>query len=157
MYERIVTVTGNGVKEQKSISQNRDKHRRCYCQCGGFNGTPGKIIAGGPMTGITQFSLDTPIAKGVTGIIVLTEEEVKPVKVSPCIKCGKCVEACPVHLLPLTISAYSLQDKYDEAEEYNALACIECGSCSYVCPAKRPLTESIAHAKREIKSKRKKS
>mgnify|MGYP000889349511 CR=1 FL=1 len=158
LYERIVTVTGNGVKEPKNLLVKIGTSiGDVIAQCGGFNGTPGKIIAGGPMTGITQFSLDTPIAKGVTGIIVLTEEEVKPVKVSPCIKCGKCVEACPVHLLPLTISAYSLQDKYDEAEEYNALACIECGSCSYICPAKRPLTESIAHAKREIKSKRKKS
>ncbi|NLY44895.1 MAG: electron transport complex subunit RsxC [Tissierella sp.] len=158
LYERVVTVTGNGLKEPKNLMVKIGTSiGDLIAQCGGFKGTPGKIIAGGPMTGFTQFTLDTPITKGVTGIIVLTEEEAAPVKTSPCIKCGKCVEACPAYLLPLTISAYSLKDMYDEAESYNALACIECGSCSYICPAKRPLTESIAHAKREITAQRKKS
>ena len=158
LYERIVTVTGNGVKEPKNLLVKIGTSiGDLIAQCGGFNGAPGKIIAGGPMTGYTQFTLDTPITKGVTGIIVLTEVEAAPVKITPCIKCGKCVEACPAFLQPLTISAYSLKDMYDQADSYNALACIECGSCSYLCPAKRPLTESIAHAKREITAQRKKS
>lgn len=158
LYERVVTVTGSGIKEPKNLLVKIGTSiGDIITQCGGFNGRPGKIIAGGPMTGYTQFTLDTPITKGVTGIIVLTEEEAQPVKTTPCIKCGKCVEGCPAFLLPLTISAYSLKDKYEEAESYHALACIECGSCSYICPAKRPLTESIAHAKREITARRKKS
>ncbi len=158
LYERVVTLTGNGIKEPKNLLVKIGTSiGDLIAQCGGFNGTPGKIIAGGPMTGYTQFTLDTPITKGVTGIIVLTEEEARPEKTTPCIKCSKCVEACPAFLLPLTISACSLKEKYDEAESYNALACIECGSCSYICPAKRPLTESIAHAKREITARRKKS
>lgn len=158
LYERVVTVTGDGVKEPKNLLVKIGTSiGDLIAQCGGFNGRPGKIIAGGPMTGYTQFTLDTPITKGVTGIIVLTEAEAAPVKTTPCIKCGKCVEVCPAFLLPLTISAYSLKDMYDQADSYNALACIECGSCSYTCPAKRPLTESIAHAKREITAQRKKS
>lgn len=158
LYERVVTVTGDGVKEPKNLLVKIGTSiGDLVAQCGGFNGTPGKIIAGGPMTGYTQFTLDTPITKGVTGIIVLSEAEAVPVKMTPCIKCGKCAEVCPAFLMPLTISAYSLKDMYDEADSYNALACIECGSCSYVCPAKRPLTESIGHAKREITSQRKKS
>lgn len=157
-YERVITITGNGIKEPKNLLVKIGTSIGDIIeQCGGFNGSPGKIIVGGPMTGYTQFTLDTPVTKGVTGIIVLTEAEAAPTKTTPCIKCGKCVEACPAYLMPLTISAYSLKDKYDEAEEYNALACIECGTCSYLCPAKRPLTESIAHAKREIVAKRKKS
>ncbi|MDR7870288.1 MAG: electron transport complex subunit RsxC [Tissierellaceae bacterium] len=158
LYERVVTVTGNGVKEPKNLLVKIGTSIGDLIeQCGGFNGNPGKIIAGGPMTGFTQFTLDTPITKGVTGIIVLTEAEAAPSKTTPCIKCGKCVEVCPAFLQPLTISAYSLKDRYENAEAYNALACIECGSCSYICPAKRPLTESIAHAKRQITARRKKS
>lgn len=157
-YERVVTVTGNGIKEPKNLLVKIGTTIGDLIeQCGGFKGKPGKIIAGGPMTGFTQFALETPITKGTTGIIVMTEEEAAPVKASPCIKCGKCLEVCPVKLEPLYISAYSLKDRFDESEKLNALACIECGSCSYICPAKRPLTESIVHAKREITAKRKKS
>ncbi len=158
LYERLVTITGNGVKEPKNLMVKIGTSiGDLISQCGGFNGTPGKIIAGGPMTGYTQFTLDAPITKGVTGVIVLTEEEAAPYKTTPCIRCGKCVEVCPAFLEPITISAYSLKDRYEEAEKFNALDCIECGSCSYICPAKRPLTESIAHAKREITASRKKS
>ena len=126
-------------------------------QCGGFKGKPGKIIAGGPMTGIAQYTLDAPIVKEVSGIVVFTEEEVKIDKVQPCIKCGKCIEVCPVFLEPLYISAYSLVGNMEMAEKYDALACVSCGSCSYACPSKRPLKESINHAQNEIKSNRKKS
>ncbi len=158
LYERVVTVTGNGIKEPKNLLVKIGTPIKDLIeQCGGFNGKPGKIVLGGPMTGYTQFSLDTPSTKGVAGIIVLSEEEVKPEKVLPCIKCGKCVEVCPVFLEPLFISAYSLMNRFEDAEKLHALSCIECGSCSYICPSKRPLTEAIAHAKKEIKAKRKKS
>ena len=157
-YERVVTITGNGVKEPKNLLVKIGTSIGDLIeQCGGFNGNPGKIIVGGPMTGFTQFTLDTPITKGATGIIVLTEEESAPVKITPCIRCGECVTKCPAFLEPITISNYSLKDMYEEAETSYALACIECGTCSYTCPAKRPLAESIAHAKREIKASRKKS
>ena len=112
---------------------------------------------GGPMMGLSQFSIDVPIIKGTSGILVLTEEEVKPQKISPCIKCGQCLEVCPVHLQPLYISAYALKDKFEGAEKYGALDCVECGACSFICPSKRPLVESIRFAKREILGKRKKS
>lgn len=158
LYERVITVTGKGVKEPKNLLVKIGTPiGELIKQCGGFNGKPGKIIAGGPFTGIAQFSLDTPVVKATSGIIVFTEEEAKVEKVLPCIKCAKCVEVCPVYLQPLFISAYALKDNIEMAEKYDALACISCGSCSYVCPSKRPLTESIDYAKNEIKSKRKKS
>lgn len=157
-YERIITVTGSGIKTPKNLMVKIGTTiGDIIGQCGGFNGTPAKIISGGPMTGITQFDLDTPVIKATCGILVLNEDEVNKEKVMPCIKCGKCVEICPVFLEPLFISANSLKDRFDEAEALNALSCIACGSCSFVCPAKRPLTESIVHAKREINKKRKKS
>lgn len=155
LYERVVTVTGNGVNEPKNLlAKIGTPIGDLIEQCGGFKGKPGKIIAGGPMTGIALHSLESPIIKETTGIIVLSEEEVKIDKVEPCIKCGECVSVCPVFLEPLYISAYSLKGNMEMANEYNALACVSCGSCSYVCPSKRPLTESINHAQNEIKSKR---
>lgn len=156
LYERVITVTGNGIVEPKNLLVKiGTRIGDVISQCGGFKGKPGKIVAGGPMTGYSQFTLDTPISKGTTGIIVFTEEETKPVKALPCIKCGKCIEVCPIYLEPLYISINALNDRFEAAESLDALACIECGSCSYICPAKRPLTESIVYAKREIKSSRK--
>jgi electron transport complex protein RnfC len=158
LYERVITVTGKGVKEPKNLLVKIGTTiGELIEQCGGFNGKPGKILVGGPMTGIAQFSLDTPITKATSGILVLTEEEARADKVLPCIKCGKCVEVCPVYIQPLYISAYALKDNIEAAENYDAMACISCGSCSYVCPSKRPLTESIQYVRKEIKSRRKKS
>lgn len=158
LYERVITVTGNGVKEPKNLLVKIGTTIGDLIeQCGGFNGKPGKIIAGGPMTGMAQFSLDTPVIKTTCGILVLTEEESKAEKVLACIKCGACVNVCPTYLQPLFISAYALKDNFDMADKYDALACISCGSCTFVCPSKRPLTESIVHARNEIKAKRKKS
>ncbi|MDR7857050.1 electron transport complex subunit RsxC [Tissierella sp.] len=158
LYERVVTVTGNGIKEPKNIVVKiGTKFQEVIDQCGGFNGTPGKIIMGGPMMGLAQFSTDVPVIKGSGGILVLTEEEALAEKVSPCIKCGKCLEVCPVTLQPLHISAHALKKNFEGAERFNALDCVECGACSFICPAKRPLVESIRFAKREILAKRKKS
>ncbi|TJX14790.1 electron transport complex subunit RsxC [Tissierella creatinini] len=158
LIERVVTITGSGVKNPKNLLVKIGTTiGECIEQCGGFNGKPGKIIAGGPMTGTALFTLDTPVTKGTTGILVMTEEETKVDKVLPCIKCGKCLEVCPAYLQPLYISAYSLKDNMEMAKKYDAESCISCGSCSYVCPSKRPLAESIEHAKSEIKARRKKS
>jgi len=117
----------------------------------------GKVIAGGPMMGIAQYSVDIPVIKGTSGILILTEEEAKLPEPSNCIRCGKCVNVCPINLMPLLISSYSLLDRFDKAEEMNAMDCIECGSCSFICPAKRPLVDSIRVAKREITAQRKKA
>ncbi|WP_077366919.1 electron transport complex subunit RsxC [Anaerosalibacter sp. Marseille-P3206] len=158
LYERIVTVTGKGIMEpQNLIVKIGTSFNEVIEQCGGYKGTPGKLIMGGPMMGLSQFTDEIPVIKGTSGILILTEEEVKPQPVAPCIKCGKCVQVCPVHLQPLYISKFSLNKKYDKAEESRALDCIECGSCSFICPAKRPLVESIRVAKREIIAKRKKA
>ena len=158
LYERIVTVTGNGIKEpQNLVVKIGTSFKEVIEQCGGYNGNPGKVIMGGPMMGLSQFTDDIPVIKGTSGILILTEEEARPKPVSPCIRCAKCVEVCPVHLQPLYISKFSLNNRFDKAEEFRALDCIECGSCSFICPAKRPLVESIRVAKREIIAKRKKA
>lgn len=158
LIERIVTITGAGVSNPKNlIVKIGTSFREVIEQCGGLKANVGKIIAGGPMMGITQFSLDIPVIKGTSGILVLSEEEARLPEPSNCIRCGKCVETCPINLMPVNISAYSLANRHDLAEAANAMDCIECGSCSFVCPAKRPLVDSIRVSKREILARRKKA
>lgn len=158
LIERIVTITGQGVNSPKNlIVKIGTSFKEVIEQCGGLKGKIGKIIAGGPMMGITQFSLDIPVIKGTSGILVLSEEEARLPEPSNCIRCGKCVEVCPINLMPVNISACSLANRHEQAEALNAMDCIECGSCSFVCPAKRPLVDSIRVSKREILARRKKA
>lgn len=158
LVERIVTITGEGIKNPKNmLIKIGTSFMEVVDQCGGFKGNPQKIIAGGPMMGIAQFNLDVPVIKGTSGILILGEEESRLPEATNCIRCGKCVGVCPINLMPASLSAYSLLNNFAQAESLNAMDCIECGSCSFVCPAKRPLVESIRLAKREIVAKRKKA
>ena len=158
LYERVVTVTGKGIAEPKNVlARIGTPFGELIRQCGGFSAKPGKIISGGPMMGIAQFTLDAPIIKGSGGILVIPAEDVKEEPVLPCIKCGKCIEVCPSRLQPLFISAYALKNNSEMSDKYFALSCVECGACSFICPAKRPLAESIKNIKKEIIAKRKKS
>jgi electron transport complex protein RnfC len=158
LIERAVTVTGRGIKEPANLMVRiGTPFSQLIDECGGFADKPGKVIMGGPMMGIAQYSLDVPVIKGTSGILVLTEEEAQAPQVQVCIRCARCVEACPMDLLPLYISRYALAGMYDKAEQYNAMDCIECGCCSFECPAKRPLVESIRLAKRAIAANRRKA
>ncbi len=157
LVERVCTVTGKGIKSPKNIRFKVGTPLKALIDfCDGYNGTPGKILLGGPMMGVAQFSDVLPAMKNTSGILVFSEEEAKLPEASACIKCGKCVSTCPIHLQPIQISAYTLMHDYDKAAKYNALDCIECGSCSYICPAKRPLLQTIRVAKREILARKKK-
>ncbi len=157
VMERVVTLTGDALMEPKNlISKVGTPFNELIAQAGGFKGEPGKIIMGGPMMGFAQYSIDVPTMKGTSGILCLTKEEAEAKETTACIKCGRCLKVCPVHLQPLYISAYAMKDMFDMAEKYSALDCVECGSCSFICPAGRPLVESIRLAKREILASRKK-
>ncbi|MFZ5965944.1 MAG: electron transport complex subunit RsxC [Bacillota bacterium] len=158
LIERIATITGKGIKEPKNLLiKIGTSFKEIIEQCGGYNGTPGKLIMGGPMMGLAQYSDEIPAIKGTSGILVLSPEEARLPEPKPCIRCGKCVEICPAFIQPLYISAYSLQNMHETAEKYNALDCIECGSCSFICPSKRPLLQSIRVSKREIIAKKRKT
>lgn len=158
LYERMMTLTGRAIANpQNLIVKIGTPLEEVIAQAGGFKGTPGKVIMGGPMMGIAQPMLDTYTIKGMGGLLALTQEEAKAPVVSNCINCARCIEACPVFLEPLQIEKAASNNNYDRAEQFRALDCVECGSCSYVCPAKRPLVESIRLAKREIRAKMQKS
>ncbi len=155
--ERIVTVTGPGVAEPANLLVKVGTMvSEVISQCGGLKENARKVILGGPMMGLAQTTMEMPVIKGTSGILVLTDEEVKIQEIKPCIRCGRCVEVCPVNIVPLTIGSATEKGLLDKAEAYYAVDCIECGCCSYICPAKRPLTQWIRMSKGEILAKRKK-
>lgn len=159
LIERVTTVTGSCIGEPKNlITKVGTLVSEIIEQCGGFKEDKklGKVIMGGPMMGIAQYTIDIPTNKGTSGILCLDEEESRTPKPQNCIRCGKCVDVCPAFLQPLYVSAYALKNDFENAEKYRALDCIECGSCSFVCPARRPLLQSCRNAKREIIAKRRK-
>lgn len=157
LIERVVTVTGKGVKEPKNVLVPiGTSFSYIIDQCGGLNGDVIKVINGGPMMGLAQYTLDVPVIKGTSGILLITPDDVQLSEERPCIRCAKCVDACPINLMPLMMNAYSQNQDYEECEQLNVLDCIECGSCSYVCPAKKPLMQNIRIAKREVIKKRQK-
>ncbi len=159
LIERITTVTGSCIVEPKNlVTRVGTLVSEIIDQCGGLKVDKkiGKIIIGGPMMGLAQYTVDIPINKGASGILCLDEQESKIPKPQSCLRCGKCLDVCPAFLQPLYISAYSLKNDYENAESYRVLDCIECGSCSFICPARRPLLQSIRNAKREIIASKKK-
>jgi len=157
LIERITTITGSAIANpQNLLIKIGTTFKDIIDQCGGFKEEAGKVIMGGPMMGLTQYTLEVPVTKGASGILCLNKKDATLPEPKNCIRCGKCVDICPAFIQPLYISAHSLKYNFDKAEEYRALDCIECGSCSFICPAKRPLLQSIRVAKREIVAKKRK-
>ncbi len=155
LIERIVTVTGPAVAEPKNLRVRvGTPYSHLVERCGGLTGDPAKIIMGGPMMGTAQLSLDVPITRGASGILLFTEGDIPLVKEGPCIRCGRCMRVCPARIVPTTVAAYARLDMFEEAERFNAAACIECGCCTYACPAAIPLVQAIRQAKGAIAARK---
>lgn len=156
LYERIITMTGHGINKPSNLKVRIGMNfQELIDFCGGLNSTNGKVIMGGPMMGIGQYNMESPVIKPLGGLLFLNDEESKKQPITACIKCGKCVEVCPISLLPVNLHILSMREKFEEAKKLNIMSCIECGSCSYICPSKRPILEYIRLGKYMIKSNKK--
>lgn len=149
--ERIVTVSGSCVKEPKNLLVRYGTPFSCCLEaCGGVSDDTAKILSGGPMMGVAQSNTDAPVIAGTSGILALGQEETTIHEIGNCIRCARCIDACPLNLMPLLISASADAGRFEEAEKYNAMDCVECGACSFICPARRHLVQSIRLAKNAI-------
>lgn len=158
LIERIVTVTGAGVREPGNFrARIGTSSLKLIEAAGGLKGEIGKVISGGPMMGMTQYTLDVPVVKGMSGLLFFPQSEVKSYTPEACIRCGRCVAVCPMGLLPNMLGVYAELDRFDDAEKTGLMDCMECGSCAYVCPSKRPLVHLIRYAKADVMAKRKKA
>lgn len=150
LTERVVTVSGSCVSYPKNLlARIGTPIKELIDFCGPLNEEPFKIIVGGPMMGIAQFSVETPVIKSSTAVLLLSKKEAVPNEESPCIRCGACIKECPVNLMPCMINLSSEKGMWPVAKTYGASDCIECGVCSYVCPANIKLVHSIKRAKLE--------
>ncbi len=154
LLERVVTVTGSAVKNPSNLLVPLGTlFSHIIDECGGLKEDVGKVIMGGPMMGISQYTLDIPIIKGTSGILVLTRAEALFKEEKTCIKCSRCIDHCPMGLLPTTLVRLVKGERWDSLKEYNMNECIECGCCSYVCPSKIPLVHFIKLGKLQIQKK----
>lgn len=151
LVERVVTITGPGIEQPGNYMVALGTPLRFVLDNLGYHGSAKHLILGGPMMGISVASLDVPVTKGVSGILVMTEEEEAaqiPKKVWPCIRCAECVKACPIHLNPSQLGLLAAKRQYEPMEEHFHLNdCFECGCCSYVCPSGIPLVQYFRIAK----------
>ncbi len=150
LYERVVTVTGPCVANPKNLLARIGTQFKDLISFCGLKQDPIKIISGGPMMGIAQYTDQVPVIKSTNGILLLDQEQTSSFTEVFCSRCGNCVRACPVGLLPTLINLSCKKKNWQSAKFYGALDCIECGLCSYVCPSNINLVQSIKRAKMEI-------
>lgn len=148
LYERVITVSGDCLEKPGNyLARIGTPIQDIINECGPLKKEPERIVFGGPMMGLAQYSLDTPVIKTTSGALFLSEKEAQAAQDAFCIRCGRCVEACPLGFMPCMIALAVEKGKWDLAKTYGALECMECGSCSYVCPQRRNIVQQIKYAK----------
>lgn len=155
LVERVVTVTGPGIRRPSNLLVPLGTPLRAIIDhCGGLLPEAREVVLGGPMMGQAQKDLEAPITKGISGVLVLTGGQVAYTEEEACIRCGRCLEACPMFLNPTRLGMLSRAEQFDELESHHALNCFECGSCAYVCPSHIPLVQLIRLGKAEIRNRK---
>lgn len=157
VIHKIVTVTGEAIADPRNflVCTGMDISELIE-EAGGFREEPAKILSGGPMMGNSLFELHIPVTKTSSSLLCMTRDDVARFEPTACINCGRCVDACPEHLVPSRLANFAEHGNEEAFLKYNGMECCECGCCSYICPAKRPLTQAIKSYRRGILANRRK-
>jgi len=152
LIERVVTITGKGVREPKNLLTRMGTPVEALIEAaGGLPADAGKVINGGPMMGRAMVNLASPVTKGCSGITVMSGRDAQRREASQCIKCAKCVAACPMGLEPYYLSKMTQKKGWEEVEAQMITSCIECGCCAYTCPGKLPIVAAIREGKQRVR------
>ena len=153
LIERYCTVSGTAAAEPRIMLVRIGTPVSCVFEAaGGFKCDPVKVVMGGPMMGMALFDLSVPCTKGTNGLLAFAEDATLSAETGQCIRCGRCVEACPVRLLPTYLFMFTNRGAMDKLEEYHVSDCIECGCCTYGCPARLPLTQTFKLGKARLRN-----
>ncbi len=151
LTHRVVSVTGAGIRQPKNLlAPIGISYQELVDFCGGLNASAARIVSGGPMMGFAFANLDAPITKGTSGVTVLTAKDVRKAEETACIRCGRCVDACPMGLVPTKIALASRAQDVDLTQRYHIMGCFECGCCTFTCPASIPLVQLIRTGKAQV-------
>lgn len=154
LISKKITVDGAVIKEPSNVEVFIGTYIKDLIDfCGGVTEKPYKILMGGPMMGLAQYTLDTPVLKQNNAILAFNKKQSILPEQTACIRCGACVRACPMSLVPQQLDVFAESQNIEQLQDYKVMSCIECGSCSYVCPAKRHLVQSIRKGKVLVKAK----
>ncbi len=154
LVKKRLTVDGAVIKEPSNVEVCIGTYIKDLVNfCGGFTEEPYKVLMGGPMMGLAQYTVDTPVLKQNNAILAFNKKQSLLPEQTACIRCGNCVRSCPMSLMPQQLDIFSESKNVEQLQKFNVMSCIECGACSYVCPAKRHLVQSIRKGKVLVKTK----
>jgi electron transport complex protein RnfC len=156
LTHRVITVTGGGIKEPKNILAPIGVRFKALVDfCGGYTADAGRMVAGGPMMGFSFTDLNMPVTKGTSGVTVMTGNDIRKGEETHCVRCGRCVSACPMNLVPTKLALACRAKNLDLAMRYHIMACFECGSCAYTCPASLPIVQLVRTGKALLAARKK--
>jgi electron transport complex protein RnfC len=156
LTHRVISVTGGGIVRPKNLLVPIGTMVQDVIDfCGGLTEDAVRMVSGGPMMGFAFSSMTTPITKGTSGITILTRKDLREGQESACIRCGRCVDACPMNLVPTKLAMAVRSGNLLLARQYNIMACIECGCCTFACPSRIKLVQFIRMGKAMINAQQK--
>jgi electron transport complex protein RnfC len=148
LTHRVISITGGGIVQPKNVLAPIGVRVKDLIDfCGGLAPDAARVVAGGPMMGFSFSDFNTPVTKGTSGVTVLTGEDIRKTGETHCVRCGRCVDACPMNLIPTKLALACRAKDLDLAQRYHIMACFECGSCAYTCPANLPIVQLVRTGK----------